>query len=197
MAGPRVFAEPFRWADAGRGAPGGRERGFALLLVLWTMVLLSLIGTRIAASGCAQAQLAANVRDAAVTEAAADGAIQEAAFHLLDAPPRRWAADGAKHVLAMPGGVAVEVRIESEEGQVNPNLASAELLVALMREVGADRRTAGTVSDGILLWGHAGSTESTLLFAARLRLCGALITEIWETHVGGRGSDPRGRRRSG
>ncbi len=153
MAGPRVFAEPLRWADAVRGVPGGRERGFALLLVLWTMVPLSLIGTRIAASGRAQAQLAANVRDAAVTEAAADGAVQEAAFHLLDAPPRRWAADGVKHLVAMPGGVSVEVCAESEEGKVNPNLASAELLVALLREAaGADPRTAGLVSDNILLW---------------------------------------------
>jgi len=134
------------------GSTGGRERGFALLLVLWTMVLLSLIGTRIAAGGRAEAQLAANVRDAAVTQAAADGAVQEAAFHLLDAPPRRWAADGGKHVLAMPGGVAVEVRVESEEGKVNPNLASAALLVALLHEVGADSRTAGTISDNILLW---------------------------------------------
>ena len=42
------------------------QRGFALLLVLWAMVLLSLIGARIAACGRAEAQLAANVRDAAV-----------------------------------------------------------------------------------------------------------------------------------
>jgi len=135
-----------------RDASGARQRGFALLLVLWTMVLLSLIGTRIAASGRAEAQLAGNVRDAAMTEAAADGAVQEAAFHLLDAPPRRWAADGGKRLLAMPGGVAVEVRVESEEGKVNPNLASAALLSALLREVGADTRTAGLVADGILQW---------------------------------------------
>ena len=133
------------------------DRGFALLLVLWTVVLLSLIGTRIAASGRTEALLAANLRDAAVTEAAADGAVYEAAFHLLDAPSRCWAADGAKHVLAMPGGVAVEVRVESEEGKVNPNLASAELLVALLREVGAGTRTAGTVSDNILLWRFPGA----------------------------------------
>jgi len=152
MAGPRVFAELLPSTDAIRSVPAHRDRGFALLLVLWTMVLLSLIETRIAASGRAQAQLAANVRDAAVTQAAANSAVQEAAFRLLDAPPRRWAADGAKHVVAMPGGVAVEVRVESEEGKVNPNLASAALLVALLREVGADTRTAGLVADNILLW---------------------------------------------
>ncbi len=128
-----------------------RQRGFALLIVLWTMVLLSLIGSRIAASGRAEAQLAANIRDAAVTEAAADGAVQEAAFHLLDAPPRRWAADGRARLLQMPGG-AVEVRIASEDGKVNPNLASAPLLTALLHEVGADTRTAALVADSIVRW---------------------------------------------
>lgn len=129
-----------------------RDRGFALLLVLWTMALLATIGARITASARAEAQVAANVRDAAVTQAAADGAVQDAAFHLLDAPPRRWAADGSRHALAMPGGVAVEVRVESEDGKVNPNLASAALLAALLREAGADSRTAGRIADGILLW---------------------------------------------
>lgn len=133
-----------------RGA-AARQRGFALLLVLWTMVLLSLIGSRIAASGRAEAQLAANIRDAAVTEAAADGAVQDAAFHLLDAPPRRWAADGSARRLQMPGAV-VEVRVESEDGKVNPNLAAAPLLAALLHEVGADTRTAGLVADSIVRW---------------------------------------------
>lgn len=128
-----------------------RQQGFALLLVLWTMVLLSMVGSRIAANGRAEAQLAANVRDAAVTEAAADGAVQDAAFHLLDAPAQRWAADGIARRLALPGAV-VEVRVESEDGKVNPNLASAPLLAALLHEVGADTQTAGLIADGIVRW---------------------------------------------
>jgi general secretion pathway protein K len=128
-----------------------RQRGFALLLVLWTMVLLALLGSRIAANGRAQAQIAANVRDQAVAEAAADGAVQEAAFHLLDAPSRRWAADAIPRRLVLPGA-AVEVRVESETGKINPNLASAPLLAALLREVGADSRTAGLVADSVLRW---------------------------------------------
>ena len=128
-----------------------RQRGFALLLVLWTMVLLALLGSRIAASGRAQAQIAANVRDEAVTEAAADGAVQEAAFHLLDAPSRDWAADAVPRRLRLPGA-AVEVRVESESGKVNPNLASAPLIAALLRELGADSRTAGLIADSILRW---------------------------------------------
>ncbi len=128
-----------------------RERGFALLLVLWAMVLLALIGSRIAASGRAEAQLAANVRDAAVTEAAADGAVQEAAFHLLDPTVRRWAADNLPRRLAMPGATVV-VRVESESGKVNPNAVAGPLLVSILHVAGADSRTAGLVADSILQW---------------------------------------------
>lgn len=115
------------------------------------MVLLSLLGSRIAASGRAQVQIAANVRDQAIAEAAADGAVQEVAFHLLDAPSRRWAPDNTARRLTLPGA-AVEVRLESESGKINPNLASAPMLAALLREVGADTRTAGLVADSILRW---------------------------------------------
>lgn len=134
----------------------GRERGFALLLVLWTMVLLALLGTRLAASARTEAALAANVRDAALTQAAADGAVQEAAFHLLEPPPRQWPVDGAPHVLALPG-VVVDLRVTAEEGKVNPNLASPELLAALLREAGADTATAGRAAAGIAAWRFPGA----------------------------------------
>ena len=126
-------------------------RGFALVLVLWTMVLLSFIGTRIAASGRMEAQLAANIRGAAVVQAAADGAVQQAAFHLLDASPDRWRADGAEHVVRI-GAASVTVRAESEDGRINPNLASSALLAALLRQVGADTRTADRVASAITEW---------------------------------------------
>jgi general secretion pathway protein K len=126
------------------------DRGFALLLVLWTLVLLSLIGTRIAASGRAEAQLAANVRDAAVTQAAADGAIQEAVFHLLVAGDQHWAPSG-RHRVALPG-TAVEVGIENLAGRVNPNTASPELLRALLRALGVDSQRAMALADAIADW---------------------------------------------
>ena len=134
----------------------GRERGFALLLVLWTMALLSLLATHIASSARGEAQLAANVRDAAITQSAADGAIAEAGFHLLDAPGRQWRADDAPHVVQMPG-VAIEIRVRSEEGKVNPNLASADLLAALLRGVGASNDAAQLDASAISAWRFPGA----------------------------------------
>ena len=116
--------------DRGAARRLSGDRGFALLLVLWTMVLLALIATRIAAAGRAEAQLAANLRDAAVAQAAADGAVQEVVFHLLAEGDQRWAPSG-RHRVAL-AGAAVEVGIEDLAGRVNPNTASPELLRALL-----------------------------------------------------------------
>lgn len=115
------------------------------------MVLLSLIGTRIAMTGRMETQLAANIRDAAVTEAAADGAVQDAAFRLLAAPPRPWPATGTEASVALRG-VAVTIHVESEEGRINLNLASAELLSALARGVGSDTQAASTLAAAIVEW---------------------------------------------
>lgn len=148
------------------GTAGSRQGGFALLLVLWTMVLLSLIGTRIASTGRTEAQLAANIRDAAVTEAAADGAVQDAAFRLLAAPPRPWPAAGTDGGLTLPG-VAVAIRVESEEGRVNPNLASPELLGALVRAAGSDTQAAAAVAAAIVEWRFPGGAAGTGMRAYR------------------------------
>ncbi len=40
------------------------ERGFVLLLVLWTLALLALIGTQVTAAGRSEAQVATNLRAA-------------------------------------------------------------------------------------------------------------------------------------
>ena len=133
-----------------RGA-AQRERGFALLIVLWTLVLLTLVGTAVTAAGRSEARLALNIRLSAAAEAAADGAIEEAAAHLVDATPRHWPADGSVRTLRRPGAV-VELWLDSEAGKVNPNTAQPALLDALLRAVGTDGRTAATLAAAIVGW---------------------------------------------
>lgn len=128
----------------------GREQGFALLIVLWSVVLLSLLATGITSSGRTDLQLASNLRAAARAEAAADGAVYEAAFHLLD-PAAPWAAAGQPHILES-AAVTVEVRIDDEAGKINPNTASPELLRALLHAVGADARTSDALPVAIVDW---------------------------------------------
>ena len=130
---------------------GVRERGFALLVVLWTVVLLALLVTQLTASGRGEAQLTYNLRAAAVAEAAADGALSEAVFHALDTSERHWRADGAAHVVRL-GSATAEVRIDNEAGKVNLNSAPPELLAALLHALGTDTATSATLSTAIADW---------------------------------------------
>ena len=127
-----------------------RERGFALLVVLWSVVLLAVIATGITASGRTEAQLAANLRAAARAEAAADGAVQAAAFHLLD-PATPWQADGLDHAIDARGA-QITLRISPESGKVNPNTASQEQLRALLQASGANAAQAVAVAEAIVQW---------------------------------------------
>ena len=137
-------------SPVGHGAR--RQRGFALLVVLWSMPLLALVGTHVTATGRVEAQLAGNLRQAAVAEAAADGATYEAIFHLLDTAPRRWLPDGLPREIALPGGGLAVVTVRSEAGKVNPNIATMGLWKALLGQLGADPAAAASLAAAILDW---------------------------------------------
>ena len=128
-----------------------REPGFALLIVLWWTVLLALLAAQLATAGRLEAQRAGNLRGAAQAEAAADGALHEAAFHLLDGSGAGWAADGASHEVAVVGGVA-HVEVRSEAAKVALNQAPAGLVAALLARLGAGQHEAAALADAILDW---------------------------------------------
>ncbi len=138
-----------------------RQRGFALLIVLWSMALLALLLTQVTATGRSETQLADNLRRAIVLQNAADGAVHEAIFHLIDpAPATRWAADGALRRLApLPGVAAVELRIDDEAGKVNPNTAPAEFLVFLLRAAGATADAAASIALAMDEWRQASGED--------------------------------------
>ena len=134
------------------GRRGARsEGGFALLLVLWSLVLLTLITTRLVAGGRSEVQLAGNLRAAAAAEMLADAAVHEAMFRFLQRGSTGWVADGVARPLRLPGGAAL-VRIEDEAGRVSPNQAPEALLGALLRAVGADAGTARSVAAAMVDW---------------------------------------------
>jgi general secretion pathway protein K len=128
-----------------------RQRGFALLIVLWTMALIALIGTQVTAAGHGEAKLAENLRAAAVAEAAADAAVEATAMHLIDASAGHWVADGRAYAVRLPQA-AVLVTIENEERKLPLNTSPTALIAALLRNVGADPRSALVLADQIGDW---------------------------------------------
>ena len=128
-----------------------RNKGFALLIVLWSLVLIGLLTTQIIASGRTAMLLAGNLREAAQARAAADGAINEAIYHLIVSGADNWQADGTVHVL-QDGGIPIAVRVDSLAGEINPNLASTGLLAGLFQAVGASPGQAREIAGAIIQW---------------------------------------------
>jgi general secretion pathway protein K len=123
-----------------------RSGGFALIIVLWTLVLIAFIFAQLTSSGQTEIRIAGNLVANAQAEAALDGAVFQTIFNLSDAnPERRWPLDGTARELAV-GDSRVTVRIEDEAARINPNLASPTLLEALLRAAGSDRESAPLVA---------------------------------------------------
>jgi general secretion pathway protein K len=129
-----------------------RTGGFALIIVLWTLVLIGFLVAHLTAAGRTEIRIAGNLVTNAAAQAAADGAIFEAIFSLLDPrPEQRWPANGAVQQLTI-GKCLVRVRVEDEASWINPSSASPELLEALLRMIGSDAESARRVAVAISEW---------------------------------------------
>lgn len=137
----------------------GQQQGFALLIVLWSVVLLALLATGLTAAGRSDMQLAGNLRRAAAAEAAADGGIQAAIFHGADVPARAWLADGQPHKISI-GAYTVSIVVRDESGKLNPNFAPPDLLAALLVDAGADPGRARVLVQAIADWHALGMHET-------------------------------------
>lgn len=133
--------------------PRLRQRGFALLLVLWVLVLLSAIALHLSSIGRTEARIAFNLVANAKAESLADGGVARAVFALLDSnPEQRWVPDGIAREIRLPGGTAT-ITVRDENGKINPNIAPEGLLFALLQAIGVDqdraRRLAAAIADWI------------------------------------------------
>jgi general secretion pathway protein K len=129
-----------------------RADGFALLIVLWMLVLIALIVGYVTSTGRREIQIARNIAANAAAAAAADGAVYWAIFALTDPQQdSRLPVDGSVQEMRI-GGSAVSMRLFDENDRINPNLASVKLLEGLLLAVGTPPRTAADLADGITQW---------------------------------------------
>ena len=116
----------------------GDARGFALILVLWIAALLAVIAASLVSSGRTETRLAHNLVENAKAEALADGAVQRAVLGLLDVDPAQaWRPGGGPYRLAYGEG-QVRVTIADEDGKIDINAATPELLAGLLGQLGLD-----------------------------------------------------------
>nr|WP_246396192.1 type II secretion system protein GspK [Gluconacetobacter tumulisoli] len=142
------------------------------MIVLWTLVLLSFLASIVVTSADRQIRTVSAMRRAAQMRAAADGGLWEGIFHFLDRSPGHWNADGREHV-QRAGSVTSRIRLASEAGLVNPNMASRPLLAALLQVCGAQKAQADAIAANMAEWrstaqqGNAVRTKALYLAAGR------------------------------
>ena len=128
------------------------QRGAALLLVMWLILLLSgLVAGYAAAARIESMQGNGLARGTASGEAARAG-VEYAASRLLDPDPaQRWASDGRSYRFAFDGA-QVEVAVRDEAGKIDLNAAGHALLLEFFVALGENRDAASRLAGAILDW---------------------------------------------
>ena len=115
----------------------GQERGIALLLVIWTLALLSAIAVAVTADGRSARRIAQNVEQAARDRALAEGGIRWGIAQLLDGQAQqRLPPDGRMQSVDI-GTARVLVGIEAETGKFDLNTSPPAVLENLLLQAGA------------------------------------------------------------
>ena len=136
-----------------RPPPSRRDnRGFALLVVLWSLVLIAFMVADLTAGGRTETRIAENLVANGVVAAAADGGIDAAIFNLTDPPAsRRWPIGGAAQQITI-GKTKLVVRLANEATWINPNPAAPPLMEALLRALAIDPERAHALAAAIAEW---------------------------------------------
>lgn len=131
-----------------------KQTGFALLLVLWVLSLLTLIAASFIANIKRETAIIATLKDNASAYALAESGIQLAEFMLLTESNKRWCTDGSIYEIKTTDAV-LRIRLLSETGKININTADLALLQQL--------------------FSHAASGIETQLPFARINRAAALL----------------------
>ncbi len=147
----RRAAAPAR-RRAGHRSPA-RQRGIAMILVLWLTILLTAIGSTFAFGMRHEALAARNAVSLAAVRTAADGAVERAVFEMARPRlPDSWLANGMPHSY-QDGEVAVSVVVVDETAKIDLNTAPDALLTSLFTNVGGmDQAAAQALVDAIADW---------------------------------------------
>lgn len=125
--------------------------GFALILVIWALVLLTSLATGFALAIRHEIRVAGDITSIAQAEATATAALHTTAFMLsITEPADRWKADNRWRRIPWPDA-AVAVRLQSESGKIDINLAPRELLTGLFAQFVSSSRSEG-LADALLDW---------------------------------------------
>lgn len=132
------------------GPATGRQRGIALIMVLWGVAALSLLVGRFTADTTTQTNLARNIVASAQAEALADAGVHRMILELAKPDGlRRVRLDGTAYRWVFDGG-EVLLRVEDERGKIDLNAAADDILRALLASAGLSAADAAILADRVI-----------------------------------------------
>lgn len=133
-------------------APPARQRGIALVLVVFVVTLLAVAAGSFAYSVRVDARAARNAALAARGEALAQAAIARTAIELFKiAGPEVWKREQAQRKWTFDGA-EISVRFTDESAKIDVNSANNELLKGLFRHAGLGEDEVARLLDAVLDW---------------------------------------------
>lgn len=135
------------------------ERGFVLVVVLWTVALLALFAATLTATTKVFLQTTRNGIEGHRLEFLADAGVRLALLDMMRNAARpdlaRFVAGGPVVACRLPDGELLRISIEDDAGKIDLNSAGNDLLHALLQGVGLPEQQAANLLDAIGDWRDA------------------------------------------
>ncbi|HET7728891.1 MAG TPA: hypothetical protein VFK48_02550 [Usitatibacter sp.] len=130
-----------------------RQRGVALVLVLWVSVLLTVVASSFIVERRTEAIVVRNSISLARAEGAADAGVHRGIYDMYrsDNAPERWKRDGSVQEWSFDS-IPVRVEMRDESAKIDINTASEPLLRGLLASSGLNDADAAKLLDAILDW---------------------------------------------
>jgi len=129
-----------------------QQRGVALLIVLWVLVLLSIVSGTLALLARAENMEARTLFDGTRARMGAIAGINRAVFEMRNPDQAsKWIADGRGYEFQLDD-VLVTVEVTDESGKLDLNAATPELLYNLLFNHSNDAELSAALVDAILDW---------------------------------------------
>lgn len=126
--------------------PRRRQRGLALLSVLWVSALLATLAAGFATDTRTESRLARNLEENVKAEALADAGVHHAALRLFRLPgDRPWRQIRTRYRFVLGGG-RVTVSLEDENAKLDLNFAPIELIEGLLVALDAEPEAAAILA---------------------------------------------------
>jgi general secretion pathway protein K len=145
---------------AARGRPNAlprcgipRARGVALVLVLWSVALLTVIASSFAFTSRTETLLSRNQVASVRAQVLADAGVERALYELFKpaSDPARWKFDGRTYAWVLDG-VSVQISIRDESAKIDLNLAPETLIKGLLKNAGLNEEEVARLADAIADW---------------------------------------------